>query len=72
MSADEEPPLVRELRAHIHELERQIADLTRRDLELREAITALMEPDTPRILHNSHGLILLDKPLPPRWHPVDN
>ena len=37
-------PLIRELRARIHELEREVADLERHNHELREAVTALLGP----------------------------
>lgn len=57
---------IRTMANRIEELEREVADLTRHNQELREAIIALMEPDTPRILHNRQGVIVLDQPLPPR------
>jgi hypothetical protein len=52
---------VRELRAHIHELELQNADLKRQVAELRTAVAALMEPDMPRILRTPRGVMVLDK-----------
>jgi prefoldin subunit 5 len=39
--------MVRELRAHIEELSRQIADLQRHNRELREAVAALLAPEGP-------------------------
>ena len=66
-------PLTRELRETLAkfaneniELKRQLADLERHNAELRDAIIALMELDTPRVLHNHRGVIILDEPLPPR------
>ena len=52
MTAPPETALVRELRAHIHELKhlntdltRQVADLERHNKELRVAVAALLAPD---------------------------
>ena len=54
MTIPPEPALVRELRAHVQELEhlntdltRQVADLERQNKELREAVAALLVPDPP-------------------------
>ena len=38
----DDTPAVEELRAHIKELSRQIADLERQNRELREAVAALL------------------------------
>ena len=40
-------PVIRELRAHTEELQRQIADLQRQNKELREAVAALLTPEGP-------------------------
>ena len=54
MTAPPETALVRELRAHIHELKhlehrstRQVADLERHNKELRVAVAALLAPGPP-------------------------
>ena len=60
MTAPSEIALVRELRARIHELELQNTDLQRQVTELRVAVTALMEPDMPRILRTPRGIMVLD------------
>jgi hypothetical protein len=60
MAAPPEDVLVRELRAHIHELELQNTDLKRQVAELRTAVVALMEPDMPRILRTPGGVMVLD------------
>ena len=52
--------LVRELHAHIHELELQNTNLKRQVAELRAAVAALMEPDMPRILRTPGGVMVLD------------
>jgi chaperonin cofactor prefoldin len=44
MTAPSETALVRELRAHIHELERQNTDLKQQVEELRAAVAALLAP----------------------------
>jgi hypothetical protein len=62
MTAPPEPALVRELRARINELQRQNTDLERQVAELRAAVTALMEPDMPRILRTPGGVMVLDAP----------
>lgn len=59
-------PLMAELRSVIAELQRRIADVERQNGELRGAVVALMEPDMPRVLRTAGGLIILDKPFPPR------
>lgn len=59
-------PLVTELRAVIAELQHRLAAMERYNSELRSAVIALMEPDTPRILRTLGGIIVLDQPLPPR------
>jgi hypothetical protein len=48
------------------ELMRQLADLKRQNDELREAIVALMEPGTPRVLLGRTGVIVVDKTWPER------
>jgi hypothetical protein len=60
MTAPPVPALERELRAAIHELQRQNADLRRQVAELRGAVVALMEPDMPRILRTPGGIMVLD------------
>jgi hypothetical protein len=60
MTASPETALVRELRARIHELELQNTDLKRQVTELRAAVSALMEPDMPRILRTPGGIMVLD------------
>jgi hypothetical protein len=60
MTAPPETALVRELRARIHELELQNTDLKRQVTELRAAVSALMEPDMPRILRTPGGIMVLD------------
>lgn len=61
MTDPSDTALVRELRAHTHELELQNADLKRQVAELRTAVVALMEPDMPRILRTPGGVMVLDK-----------
>jgi hypothetical protein len=39
------PDLINALRRQIEELERTVADLTRQNEQLREAVTALLSPD---------------------------
>jgi len=39
--------VVRELRAHTEELQRQIADLQRQNKDLREVVAALLAPEGP-------------------------
>jgi ABC-type transporter Mla subunit MlaD len=56
-----EPPLVRELRQIIAELQRENATYERQIKELRGAIVALMEPGMPRILRTPGGIMVLDK-----------
>jgi hypothetical protein len=56
-----ETALVRELRAHIYEMELQNTDLKRQVAELRAAVSALMEPDMPRILRTPGGVMVLDE-----------
>jgi hypothetical protein len=60
MTAPPENALVRELRARINELEHQNTDLKRQVTELRAAVSALMEPDMPRILRTPGGIMVLD------------
>jgi hypothetical protein len=62
MTAPSETALVRELRARIRELQFQNTDLNRQVSELRAAVSALMEPDMPRILRTPGGIMVLDKP----------
>lgn len=64
-----ESPLERELRGVIAELQHTIAGQRREITELRSAIVALLEPDTPRILRTPGGIMVLDAPLPPRTLP---
>jgi hypothetical protein len=39
------PDLINEMRLKIEDLERMVADLTRRNEQLHEAVTALLSPD---------------------------
>ena len=39
------PDLIGDLRRRIEELEREVADLTRQNGQLREAVAALLSPD---------------------------
>jgi chaperonin cofactor prefoldin len=39
------PDLINDLRRQIEELEREVADLTRQNEQLREAVTASLSPD---------------------------
>jgi cell division protein FtsL len=39
------PDLINALRRQIEDLERTVADLTRQNEQLREAVTALLSPD---------------------------
>jgi chaperonin cofactor prefoldin len=39
------PDLINELRRQIEELEREVADLTRQNEQLREAVAALLSPN---------------------------
>ena len=55
------PPLVRELRQAVAELQEKNAAQERQIKELRGAIVALMEPDMPRILRTPGGIMVLDK-----------
>jgi hypothetical protein len=55
-----EPPVVRELRQAVSELQRENAAKDRQIKELRGAIVALMEPDMPRILRTPGGIMVLD------------
>ena len=55
------PPLVRELRQAVAELQEKNAAQERQIKELRDAVVALMEPGMPRILRTSEGIIVLDK-----------
>ena len=43
------------------QLRRENADLLRQNMELREAIVALMEPEMPRVLLGRTGVIIMDK-----------
>jgi hypothetical protein len=56
-----EPPLVRELRKVLAELQEKVAAQERQIAELRSAIVALLEPDMPRVLRTPGGIIVLDK-----------
>ena len=56
-----EPPLVRELRLVVAELQDKNAAQNRQIEELRHALLALMEPDMPRILRTPGGIMVLDK-----------
>jgi hypothetical protein len=56
-----EPPLVRELRQAVAELQGQNVAYERQIKELRGAVVALMEPDMPRILRTPGGIMVLDK-----------
>lgn len=56
-----EPPLVRELRQIIAELQRENAAYECQIKELRGAIVALMEPGMPRILRTPGGIMVLNK-----------
>jgi hypothetical protein len=56
-----EPPLVRELRQAVAELQGKNAAQERQIKELRGVIVALMEPDMPRILRTPGGIMVLDK-----------
>jgi hypothetical protein len=71
MTDPSDTALGRELRAHIHELELQNADLKRQVAELRAAVVALMEPDMPRILRTPGGVMVLDKVNDERTRLVD-
>ena len=51
---------LRQLRRAIAELEKEIVVQKRHIEELRGAIVALMEPDMPRILRTSGGIMVLD------------
>jgi len=56
-----EPPIIRELRKAIAQLQEKNAAQTRQIEELRGAVVALMEPDMPRVLRTRGGIIVLDK-----------
>ena len=56
-----EPPLVRELRRVVAELQGKCSAQDRYIGELRAAVVALMEPDMPRILRTPGGIMVLDK-----------
>ena len=53
--------LVRELRTTLEAQRVQIASLERQNAELRDAIVALMEPGTPRVLMGRTGIIIMDE-----------
>jgi hypothetical protein len=53
------------------QLRRENADLLRQNMELREAIVALMEPEMPRVLLGRTGVIVLDKAWVKPTAPVD-
>ena len=55
------PPLVRELRQVVAELQEKNAAQERQIKELRGAIVALMEPDMRRILRTPGGIMVLDR-----------
>jgi hypothetical protein len=61
MTDPSDTALVRELRARTQELELQNTDLKRQVAELRAAVSALMEPDMPRILLTPGGVMVLDE-----------
>ena len=56
-----EPPIVRELRKAITELQEKTAAQARQIEELRGAVIALMEPDMPRVLRTPGGIMVLDR-----------
>jgi hypothetical protein len=56
-----EPPIVRELRQVVAELQDKSAAQSRQLQELRSAVVALMEPDMPRILRTPGGIMVMDK-----------
>jgi hypothetical protein len=53
------------------QLKRENADLLRQNMELREAIVALMEPEMPRVLLGRTGVIIMDKDWAKPPAPVD-
>lgn len=53
------------------QLRRENADLLRQNMELREAIVALMEPEMPRVLLGRTGVIIMDKTRVQPTGPVD-
>jgi len=49
------------LEQHIRTLEFKLEDADRQNAELREAIVALMEPGTPRVLLARSGIMVMDQ-----------
>jgi hypothetical protein len=56
-----EPPIVRELRQVIAELQGKVVAHERQIEELRSAVVALMEANMPRVLRTPGGIMVLDK-----------
>jgi hypothetical protein len=56
-----DPPIVRELRQVVAELQEEVAAHKRQIEELRGAVVALMEANMPRILRTPGGIMVLDK-----------
>jgi hypothetical protein len=55
-----EPPIVRELRAAIADLQHRLNIQERQIEELRSAVVALLEPGMPRVLRTKDAFIVLD------------